>query len=165
VISKPLTCIESFRDTGIPASGPFRLTSFFAQSSASGNSISVTQFVFSCALIATLPYARRISTGLVTCLCTSWTSSWIGFPNIVRSCEESGYWYGCGRLAILDARSDCFRALGSQSQLLRGARIVQWGRYAYQARLCSLYSERPIFTSSKMDGQVDCEVTHPYQCI
>jgi len=54
-ISKPLTCIESFNETGMPASGPLRLTSFSAHSSASGNSISVTQFVFSCAFIATLP--------------------------------------------------------------------------------------------------------------
>ena len=91
-ISNPLTCIESFSDTGMPANGPFRLISFSAHSSASGKRISVTQFVFSCAFIATFPYARRTSTGLVTCFCTSWTSSWMGLPRMVRSCGDNGYW-------------------------------------------------------------------------
>lgn len=66
-MSKPPTCIESFNDTGMPAKGPLRLISFFVHSSASGTSISVRQFVFSCALTATLPYALRTSIGLVIC--------------------------------------------------------------------------------------------------
>lgn len=55
-MSKPFTWIESFNEIGTPASGPLRLTSFWAQVSASGSKISVTQFVFSCAFTAILPY-------------------------------------------------------------------------------------------------------------
>ena len=71
LLSNPFTCTESFNDTGIPARGPFKLISFFDHPSASGKRISVRQFVFSWAFMATFPYARRMSTGAVTCLCTS----------------------------------------------------------------------------------------------
>ena len=82
--SNPPTTIVSFRLTGMPASGPFRLTSFSsrAQDSASGRSSSVTQFVRACAIEAVLPYVRRISTAEMVPEWTSPTREAIGAERI-----------------------------------------------------------------------------------
>ena len=60
--SNPRTWIVSFKLTGMPASGPLRLTSS-THFSASGSNSSVTQFVRLCALTVFLPYALRMSSG------------------------------------------------------------------------------------------------------
>jgi hypothetical protein len=39
----------------------------------------------------------------------------MGFPRIERSCEDKGYRYGVGSVAILEARSDCLRLLVVES--------------------------------------------------
>ena len=68
--SNPLTLTVSFRETGIPASGPERLISSSSHASASGTKISVKQFVFSCAFMATFVNAFRISIGRSSFDCT-----------------------------------------------------------------------------------------------
>jgi hypothetical protein len=45
---------------------------------------------------------------------------------MVRSWDDSGYRYGVGRLAILEARSDCLRWLVRVQLALE----LQWGTYA-----------------------------------
>lgn len=59
-----------------------------------------------------------MSTGLVIWLWTSCTSSWMGLPRMVRSWGDRGERYGCGSVAILDARSACLRWLWGVSYRL-----------------------------------------------
>jgi hypothetical protein len=39
----------------------------------------------------------------------------MGLPRMERSCEDRGYRYGVGSVAILEARSDCLRLLVVES--------------------------------------------------
>lgn len=91
--SNPPTAMLSFRLTGIPANGPWRLiVPSCSQPSASLIITSVKQLVFAWALTVVLPYARSTSRAEVSLERTSLTSWSIGLSRIALSEAETAEW-------------------------------------------------------------------------